>query len=278
MRASMACPSRLDSVLGDAEWLARCDAQLIGDQVSAGHQLGDGMLHLEPSVDLQERGLRRRRRGGTPQCLRPCTRPPDERQCRPAQSRPQPRRPMARAIPRRPSGVGAAASSRARPGGRRRLRCRCSNWISTWRGLLDVALQDEPLVAERGRRLPPRPGSASGAHPPGSTTCIPLPPPPALGLTAPGSRSVRLASQPSSAGPHRRSRAGSARPARGQPTRRPPCRRAPASPPAAARPRPCPAATTGLGERGVLGQEAVAGVDGIGAGRRAAARTAPPSR
>ena len=43
-----------DVVLGQGERLAGGDAQLQLDEVQAGHQLSDGVLDLEPGIDLQE--------------------------------------------------------------------------------------------------------------------------------------------------------------------------------------------------------------------------------
>ena len=40
--------------LGQAQALTGGDPQLIGDQVAAGHELRDGVLHLEPRVHLEE--------------------------------------------------------------------------------------------------------------------------------------------------------------------------------------------------------------------------------
>ena len=54
-------------------------------------------------------------------------------------------------------------------------------------GTREVALEDEPIVAERGRGLAPRAGERLGQLvAPCSTTCMPLPPPPALGLISTG--------------------------------------------------------------------------------------------
>ena len=41
-------------VLGDADRLAAGNTQLLGNQVDAGHHLGDGMLHLDAGVHLHE--------------------------------------------------------------------------------------------------------------------------------------------------------------------------------------------------------------------------------
>ena len=40
--------------LGQAQPLTGGDPQLIGDEVATGHQLRDGVLHLEPRVHLEE--------------------------------------------------------------------------------------------------------------------------------------------------------------------------------------------------------------------------------
>ena len=86
------------------------------------HQLGDRVLDLEPGVHLQEEEpLGRRGRRGTRPCRRPGSRSP-RRPCGPRRGgRRAPRRSGREpAPPRRPSGAGAAASSR----GRRRRWCR----------------------------------------------------------------------------------------------------------------------------------------------------------
>ena len=46
--------AELDLVLGDADRLAASNTQLLGNQVDAGHHLGDGMLHLDAGVHLHE--------------------------------------------------------------------------------------------------------------------------------------------------------------------------------------------------------------------------------
>ena len=69
--------ARLDGVavaadvgLAEAERLAGGDAQLVGDEVAAGDELGDRMLDLEPRVELQEVEACRRRSAGTRLCPR----------------------------------------------------------------------------------------------------------------------------------------------------------------------------------------------------------------
>ena len=53
----MACPLRRDLVLGEVEGLARGDADLPGDEVEAGDELGDRVLDLEAGVHLEEEEL-----------------------------------------------------------------------------------------------------------------------------------------------------------------------------------------------------------------------------
>ncbi len=53
----MACPFRWHVVLGEAEWLARRHAELPLHQVEPGHQLGHRVLHLEAGVHLEEEEL-----------------------------------------------------------------------------------------------------------------------------------------------------------------------------------------------------------------------------
>ena len=47
-------PVAADVLLGEVERLARGDADLPGDEVEAGDQLGDRVLHLEAGVHLEE--------------------------------------------------------------------------------------------------------------------------------------------------------------------------------------------------------------------------------
>ena len=54
MRHSIACSADLDVLLADPERLARGHAQLFLNEIDARHQLGDGVLHLDPRVDLDE--------------------------------------------------------------------------------------------------------------------------------------------------------------------------------------------------------------------------------
>ena len=49
--------ARDDVGLGEAEGLAGRDPDLQGDEVDAGAELGDGMLHLDAAVDLDEVGV-----------------------------------------------------------------------------------------------------------------------------------------------------------------------------------------------------------------------------
>ena len=50
-------PAKLDLVLGEAELLACGDAELLGDEVDARDQFGHGVLDLEPGVHLEEEEL-----------------------------------------------------------------------------------------------------------------------------------------------------------------------------------------------------------------------------
>ena len=59
----------------------------------------------------------------------------------------------ARGPPPAPSGGGAAASSRVRPGGTTLPWLSAMTWISMWRGLLEVALHVDRVVAEGGLGL-----------------------------------------------------------------------------------------------------------------------------
>ena len=57
MRTSMAWPRSVDVVLGERQRLARGDPDLLGDEVDARHQLGDGVLDLQAGVHLEEEEL-----------------------------------------------------------------------------------------------------------------------------------------------------------------------------------------------------------------------------
>ena len=53
-RNSIAAPTLSDLRLGDRERFARRHPQLLLDEVDPGDHLGDGMLHLDPGVHLDE--------------------------------------------------------------------------------------------------------------------------------------------------------------------------------------------------------------------------------
>jgi hypothetical protein len=92
------------------------DAQLPLDQIQAGDHLGDRMLDLQARVDLHEVEIARRRaddeldRAGIARSRSPCARPHRGG----THARAAPARGKARAIPRAPSGSGAAPSIRVR--------------------------------------------------------------------------------------------------------------------------------------------------------------------
>ena len=171
----------------EPERLAGGDPQLVLDEVAAGDELGDRMLDLEPRVHLEEGELAAvveqelARAGATyPTALasvqRGLAQPPPERRDRPP----------ATASPRGPSGAAAGSSSRARRGGRRcrgRRRApgsrRGAALRPTARG--SAARRRMPRSPRDGRRRA-RPRSRSGSR----TVRMPLPPPPAAGLTRTG--------------------------------------------------------------------------------------------
>ena len=257
-----------DLGLVDVQRLAGGDPQLIGHQVAAGDRLGHRMLDLQPGVHLQEveatrvveqeldraralvaDGGRHGQRGLAHAV---------------AQRRIHGRR---RATPPRSSGAVAGQSSRARPGGPRARAGRTGPGPPRGAGRPAGA----PGSGDRRRRRgSPRDGRLPG-HRPGRTasrtTCIPFPPPPAAGLTSSGSPTragfsaqrgvvLRLAVV---AGQHRHTaRRGS--PASGRLVAHRGDR-------IGRRPHPRQAGLDhGAGERRVLGQEAIAGVDRFGAG------------
>jgi hypothetical protein len=53
----MACPRTRTVGLGQRQRLAGGDRELQGDKVEPGHLLGDGVLHLQPGVHLEEEVL-----------------------------------------------------------------------------------------------------------------------------------------------------------------------------------------------------------------------------
>ena len=101
--------------------LADGDPDLVGDEVAAGHELGDRVLDLDPGVQLEEEELAARDeelgRAGAPVADRPREAPPRRRRAAAGAARRCP----ARATPRAASGGGAGSSTRARRG---RGRCR----------------------------------------------------------------------------------------------------------------------------------------------------------
>ena len=140
-------------VLRECQPLARGDPQLLGDQVDAGDQLGDRVLHLDPGVHLDEEELaavgvdQELNRAGAAIADRRAQRRPPPRTAARACRRPA----AAPAPPRAPSGAGAAASSRARAGGSWTRRRRAP--APPHGGPHHEPLHVQPLVAERSRRL-----------------------------------------------------------------------------------------------------------------------------
>ena len=174
----------------DAERFARGDPQLVGHEVAARDELGDRVLDLEPRVHLEEEERRRASSSRNSHGARRSR----SRRPRPSASAASPE-PLAES-PRRRAGDGRLledllvaaldASSRARRGGRRAPCASNRTWTSTWRG---------PRRAARGsagrRRTRPRPrdgppASASASRAASRTIRMPLPPPPAAGLTRSG--------------------------------------------------------------------------------------------
>ena len=125
---------------------------------------------------------------------------------------------------------------------------------------LDVALAEHGAVAERRRRPPAAAASrASSSSPSVRTMRMPRPPPPADALTSSGRPiSAGVGHGGVEAAPARRRRASAPWPRSSSPSRR--------SPPGGGPIHVSPASVDGPGEVGRLGEEPVAGVDGVGAG------------
>ncbi len=158
----------------------------------AGDLLGHRMLDLQPRVHFHEPDAVGAEalasvgdeldRAGAVVIRPPVPRAPRRRRPPRASPRPCP----ARALPRSPSGGGAAASSRARTGGRHCRGCRRTPAPRCGAGCRSISR------AARGRRrttTPPRacsfrarPSKSAGA----STLRMPLPPPPATALISTG--------------------------------------------------------------------------------------------
>ena len=47
-------PVQVHVGLPEPQRLARCDAELVGDEIAPGHELRDGVLHLQARVHLEE--------------------------------------------------------------------------------------------------------------------------------------------------------------------------------------------------------------------------------
>ena len=193
------------------------------------------------------------------------------------------RRRPARAPPRRPSGGGAGASTRARRGGAPRRGGRPAPAPRRGAGARGSARRARGRRRTRPRLAPRRVVAPAPAPRSARTTRMPLPPPPATrldhhGVAVLGAERAQVASSATSSSalePGHDRHAGRAReplgprlvahqlrsPRRGGPT------------------QASPAPDHGGGEAGVLRQEAVARVHGAGAaGRRRRARAAPRRR
>ena len=165
MRASIAWPSIGSCSCAQRQRLARGDAQLPLDQVEPGDHLGHRMLDLQPRVHLHEVEAAvgvgdELDRAGADVADRLAPRRPRPR---PSRRGARPSCP-ARALPRAPSGGGAAPSSRARTGRRSCRACRrrpgsrcgaaCSTYCSTSTRSSPKALLRLALArGERGREV-----------------------------------------------------------------------------------------------------------------------------
>ena len=265
----MAWPRCAQVLLREGQRLALRDADLQLDQVAAGHHLGHRVLDLEARVHLQEVGLAvrvhqelERARVAVADALARA---------------PPPARPCARAAPAVTNGDGLSStifwwrrwiehsrSNRwtASPW------WSASTWISMWRGLHDRLLQVDAVVAEGGLRLAPRalarprPARRGVRHEPQALAAAARgrlqhereadalrlarrwPSVPATGSSVPGTTGTPASTA--------RRRAEVFSPMSAMVSLRGPMKTRPASSQARA-------------NVGVLGQEAVAGVDGVGA-------------
>ena len=272
------------------------DPQLQLDQVEPGDHLGDRVLDLQPGVHLQEEELLRPvagddeldgARAGVAAGPRDGARPR-----RPSPPAWRGRRAAATAPPRRSSGAGAAAEHSRSPRWMTAPWVSARTWISMCRGALDEALDQQGVVAERAARLAPGRGELRGQRRGSRTTRMPLPPPPAEGLTSTGKPTLGRG----------RGQLGVVQPrlvpSRDDGDARPPATRLLGADLVAHRPRSratggptktTPASAQARANAGVLGEEAVAGVDRLGAGaargvddpaldRQVAAAAAAPGR
>jgi hypothetical protein len=238
-------------------------------------ELGDRVLHLQPGVHLEEEELGLvavQGVAGDEELDRAGALVPDRTRGLDGALRPSApagrRRPRGRASPRRPSGADAGPSTPVRAGaprdrgGRRRPAPRCGVGCDTSRSRMT---RSSPNAARASRRAA---ASASGSSSGSWTARMPLPPPPATALTSSGNptsaggRDERLVVEGVVVDP------GHDRDAR---LDQPPLGRGlVAHQPDDVRRRADegqPGGGDRLGEGGVLGQEPVAGVDGVAARR-----------
>ena len=137
-------------VLRERQPAAGGDAQLQLDQVEAGDRLGDRVLDLQPRIDFEEMSARSPvddELDGAEAAVADRRGQPAPRRRRIARAaRPAGRRP---APPRSASGAGAAACIRARTGGSTLPWPSPAICTSMWRDARQVALDDQLAVAER---------------------------------------------------------------------------------------------------------------------------------
>ena len=261
-----------------AERLPGRDAHLGLHEVDVGDLLGDRVLDLDARVHLDEHVAAAPGRAGTPRCRRCGSR-----------SRSRTRTASAHIRSRiAGSRFGAGAISTTFWCRRCTEQSRSNRWIDVAGAVgedlhLDVPRLDDGLLDEHGRVAERALGLAHAgldrpraAAPRSSTRRMPRPPPPATALTNSGKRhALRRLDE-------RRRRRWTARPTRAS-ERRPPCAAAIArallpvsvSTSAVGPMKVMPALAHASASCGVLRQEAVAGVDRVGAGVHRGARRSP---
>ena len=170
---SSAAPCMRTSACANPSGSPCATADLLAHQIEPGDALRDRMLDLEARVHLEEVEASPRRPAGTRPSPRRRSRSRARRDRRGAHLGAQRRRRApGEAPPRSPSGGGAGSSTRARTGARSVAVRVAEDLDLDVARPLDVALEEQRVVAERGQRLArgrarsPRRSSAGVAHDP----------------------------------------------------------------------------------------------------------------